>query len=254
MSRHKAPISELSPSDAQDRMRTFDRKKGAPPMAIHERHASFIDGVEAELIEKHTKAITVGASARSYDDGKGLALFIHRPITVSDAIGDLLCHYSTRMAQLFLLRHFYRAIEGQAHFDHGIPKRPFYELVIPEKYRMDVSFNTFGRILKSCCVYPLDGTIRKRSGGIDPVTGRNKMHNIASIYKIQHPKDVYLSLIYTMAFWYPWLTVQNMLSLSRRKEYEPQPEDFWSWLNDLQQAEKVEDVLEFIFVPSDFPE
>lgn len=107
---------------------------------------------------------------------------------------------------------------------HTVGKLQFLEECLPDFERRCVSLTTFGKIIHSNLRYKISKTIRKRSGGKDKLTGKNKQTRIASIY-VFYPHDLMMAMEFQMAMWIPWF--------AREKDSEKTftQEDFDRWLN-----------------------
>lgn len=117
-----------------------------------------------------------------------------------------MCSYKMRLATAHIWRtcKLLETKHGEEPFSIG--RKEFYEMCIPEKDRLFCSHTIFGKTVNAALLYKAGKTIRKRSGGRDPETGRNKSILIDTTYFFASIYDPLYAMEYMIALWLPYFT------------------------------------------------
>jgi hypothetical protein len=78
-----------------------------------------------------------------------------------------------------------------------------------EKERESLSPLAIGRVVHICSVYKASKILRKRSGGKNPITGKNKQKSFGVKYVFHSAYDLKVMMEFQMSVWYPWLARVN---------------------------------------------
>jgi hypothetical protein len=99
-----------------------------------------------------------------------------------------------------------------------------YDRVVPKDYRNMISRLSMGKVISANLLYSPYKRTRKRSGGRDPLTGKNKQVAIDPTYRFWTTNDLKIAMEFQMAIWLPWY------ARAKEKEMTFSDEDFERWL------------------------
>ena len=124
----------------------------------------------------------------------------------------------------FILRYLTRKMdEDIAEFEKPVfcLRRDFYEACIPEEWRTMIKFNNFGRAITNFVRYDVKSSLRRRSGGVDPSSNRNKLKNLGAAYKLQSLWEIFYAVKIAMAILYPRLVHMNSTTDPEQRKAPP---------------------------------